>query len=165
MSDSCNCPPQAGASTCESRAVSGGAPCPTNQQAGKPVETLTLKALLALPLTQLKPVEYRFCRASDCPTVYFSADSLQLFQETDLREQVYQKHPADPKVFVCYCFGHTLGSIREEIERTGRSTVIEQVNGGIQAGLCACDIRNPQGSCCLGNVRAIVRQLEGERRE
>ena len=34
--------------------------------------------------------------------------------------------------------------------------MIAAVEAGIRAGKCACDIRNPQGSCCLGNVRAVV---------
>lgn len=137
--------------------------CPTNGQVGAVVNTLTLKALLARPLTVLREGEYRFCRAPDCPTVYYSADGAQRFAEPDLRERVYQKHPAEPDVLVCYCFGHTLGGIRAEIERGGRSTVVAQIEAGIQAGQCACDIRNPQGTCCLGNARALVRRLEAAR--
>ena len=136
--------------------------CPTNQQVGKRVDSITLKALLALPLTQLPSAEFRFCRAPDCPTVYYSTDGSHLFAEAELRERVYQKHPQDDQVFVCYCFRHTIGSIRSEIERTHTSSVIDSINAGIQAGKCACDLRNPQGSCCLGNVRMLVTQLEAE---
>lgn len=137
-------------------------PCPMNQKVGQPVDTLTLKALLAVPLTQLSAAEYRFCKAADCPAVYYSADGQQLFGEADLRERVYQKHHADDTVLVCYCFRHTLGSIRVELIQTGASTVIDNITAGIQANQCACDIRNPQGDCCLGNVRQIVRQIKAE---
>jgi hypothetical protein len=122
--------------------------CPTCQKAGKPVETLTLKALLAVSLTELRDVEYHFCPTSDCSTVYFSADGSKYFGEAQLRERVYQKHPDDPNVFVCYCFRHTIESIKQEPK-----AVVAAVTQGIKAGLCACDIRNPQGTCCLGNVR------------
>jgi hypothetical protein len=124
------------------------------------VDSLTLKALLAVPLTEVRDIPYGFCRAPDCPTVYFSADGAQLIAEPELRERVYQKHPADDGTQVCYCFQHTVGSIQAEIERTGASTVVAQINAGIEAGKCACDIRNPQGTCCLGNVRVLVRRLE-----
>jgi hypothetical protein len=134
--------------------------CPTNGQIGKIIDSLTLKALLARPLTEIRDINYRFCPAPDCPTVYYSADGVQLFAEPDLREYVYQKHAAEDAVPVCYCFQHTVGSIRAEIERTGSSTVVAQISAGIQAGQCACDIRNPQGTCCLGNVRTLVQQLE-----
>lgn len=136
--------------------------CPGNQKVGKPVDTLTLKALLAVPLTQVRTTGYCFCPDPVCPTVYYSIDEPQQFTETDLREKVYQKHPADDDVFVCYCFRHTIQSIRAELLQTGRSTVVTAITAGIRAGQCACDIRNPQGTCCLGNVRRLVRQLEIE---
>jgi hypothetical protein len=136
--------------------------CPTNGKVGKAVDTLILKALLARPLTELAANDYRFCRAPDCPTVYYSADGLQTFAENDLRERVFQKHPDDDDAPVCYCFGHTVGSIRAELRETGHSTVAARIDDAIRTGLCACDIRNPQGDCCLGNVRALVRRLETE---
>lgn len=162
MNTTCNCPPQAGAATCNNT-PNNEARCPTNQQIGKVVDSITLKSLLALPLDVLRPTEYRFCRTPDCPTVYYSADGSQVFQEKDLREKVYQKHQQDVASFICYCFQHTVGSIRAEIKQTGTSTVAEQINSGIHAGLCACDIRNPQGSCCLGNVRQVIRAVEKEK--
>ncbi len=61
---------------------------PTNGQPGRRVNALTLKAMLATPLTELRPVKYYFAR--------------------------------------------------------------------VQAGQCACELRNPQGSCCPGNVRALA---------
>jgi hypothetical protein len=77
-------------------------------------------------------------------------------------EQVYQKHLHEDEIFGCYCFRHTIGSIRSELIATGTSTVVDYINKGIQAGKCACDIRNPQGSCCLGNVRAVIKRLQIE---
>ena len=50
---------------------------------------------------------------------------------------------------ICYCFQHTVGSIRKELEQTGVSTVILD-QWLIELRHCACDIRNPQGDCCLG---------------
>jgi hypothetical protein len=130
--------------------------CPTNQKAGKAVDSLILKAMLDVSLTHVTSPAYYFCRDSSCPTVYYSADGSQCFSETDLREKVFQKHVTEDDVLVCYCFQHTVGSIRKEIEQTGVSTVVDSITAAIQDGQCACDIRNPQGDCCLGNVRALV---------
>ena len=164
MSNTTDRPAQVEAANCCS--TSGNVPrCPTNQQIGKVIDTITLKSLLALPLDVLRATEYRFCRSPDCPTVYYSIDGFQVFQEVDLRENVYQKHSQDITSIICYCFQHTIGSIAAEIEQTGASTVIGQINQGIQAGLCACDIRNPQGSCCLGNVGQVVRAIEKEKQQ
>jgi hypothetical protein len=157
MSESCECSPDAGDNLHRAPAAVA---CPVNQQVGQRIDTLTFKALLALPLTELKSAAYRFCGAPDCPVVYYSGDGTQLFGEDQLRETVYQKHPGDDEAPVCYCFGHTRGSIRAELVLTGESTVVEQIEAGIRAGQCACDIRNPQGNCCLGNVRALVAQIK-----
>src|SRR5574341_662191 len=162
MSDECCSVPEAGSSTCGAQAprvTAVNEACPTNGKVGKLIDTLTLKAMLARPLTELRPVEYRFCRDADCPTVYYSVDGLQTFTEADLRERVYQKHPQDEDVFICYCFRHKVGDVVSDASAVGSATVVEEINAGIQAGQCACDVRNPQGSCCLGNVRALVKTL------
>ena len=113
---------------CTPTADTARAVCPTNQQVGPAVDSLTLKALLAIPLTALSPTQdYRFCAAPDCPTVYYRVDGQQVFHEADLRERVYQKHRQDDEVLVCYCFRHTIKDIRAEIERTGQSTVVERI--------------------------------------
>jgi len=134
--------------------------CPACGERGKAVDIQTVKAMLALSLEVLHPADYRFCRTEECPVVYFSTDGLRVFREEDLRERVHQKHPDDEAVFVCYCFRHTPGSIRAELDTQGISTVVERISAGVQAGQCACEIRNPQGSCCLGNVRAVVKRLQ-----
>ena len=165
MSEKCECPAEGGAATCEVTVSAAGVSCPTCQRPGKAVDSGTLKALLARPLTEVRAVDYRFCRTPECPTVYYSVDGDQRFSEDDLRERVYQKHLHDKRVFVCYCFRHTSHSIRQEFVATGASTVVRAITAGIQAGQCACDIRNPQGSCCLGNVRALVERITALRQE
>ncbi len=134
--------------------------CPQCGHKGRKVDTATVKALLAVSLRQVRDVAYLFCRNPVCEVVYFSEDGLQTFSTAQVRERVYQKETLADDVFVCYCFRHTRGEIREELERSGTTTVIDDVNAGIKAGQCACDWRNPQGSCCLGNVRALVQELE-----
>lgn len=164
MGEQCMCPVEAGAATCELVISSPSGVCPDCEQKGKVVGLNTLKALLAVPLTELKATEYAFCRTPDCPTVYYSLDGQQRYEEDTLRERVHQKHLTSDDVFVCYCFRHSPGSVRAELASTGRSSVVASVAAGIQAGQCACDVRNPQGSCCLGNVRAAVQRLETESR-
>jgi hypothetical protein len=118
--------------------------------------------MLAVPLTELRAVEYRFCRTPDCPTVYYSVDGEQHFSEDALRERVHQKHPAADDVLVCYCFRHSPSTIRAELAETGHSSAVERITAGTETDQCACDIRNPQGSCCLGNVRAVIQRIEAQ---
>ena len=136
--------------------------CPTNQKVGNKIDTITLKALLALPLTQVVDNEYRFCPDPTCSTVYYRQDGQQIFTEADLREKVYQKHPHDDENLICYCFQITVGEMRAERTQPGATRVVEKIKAGIQAGQCACDIRNPQGDCCLGNVIHVLKQFQTE---
>jgi hypothetical protein len=163
MTDSCGCSPEAGSATCdELRVLSREATaCPTNGRIGKAIDTQTVKSMLALPLTELHSGQYYFCKESGCPTVYYNMDG-QTFIESNLRERVYQKNPADDTVKVCYCFQHTPESIREELDLSGKTTVVASITDGIQLEQCACHIRNPQGSCCLGNVNVLVKRIEKE---
>jgi len=136
--------------------------CPACGHKGKAVDGATVKAMLAVSLLAVQDTPYLFCREARCPVVYFSTDGTQTFTTEQLRERVFQKEPDADDVFVCYCFRHTPGSIREEMTETGQSTVVDVINTAIQAGQCACDLRNPQGACCLGNVSAVVKRLQQE---
>jgi hypothetical protein len=136
--------------------------CPQCGSKGKRVDSATLKTMLSVSLLEVRDTQYWFCRDADCSVVYFRADGPQIFTIEQIRERVFQKEPNADDVLVCYCFRHTPGIIRDEIQTTGSSTVVEEINAGIQAGKCACDWRNPQGSCCLGNVKEVVKRLTTE---
>jgi hypothetical protein len=137
-----------------------GSLCPQCGHKGRAIDTQTVKAMLAVSLHEVRPVAYYFCPTEKCVVVYFAEDGDQSFGEDALRERVYQKHPHEDDVLICYCFRHTPGSIREEWRQTGQSTVIETVTVGTQTGQCACDLRNPQATCCLGNLRRFVQQMK-----
>ncbi|MEZ4666467.1 MAG: hypothetical protein R3E39_00870 [Anaerolineae bacterium] len=133
--------------------------CPLTGTKGKKVDGATVKSMLSISLRTVQDVQYYFCRYSDCNVVYFSDDGQQLFYVNDIRELVYQKEPDNPDVPICYCFRHTPKDVRHELETTGKADIIADIEAGIQAGQCACDWRNPQGDCCLGNVRQLIKHL------
>lgn len=129
--------------------------CPQCGQAGRPVSTLTLKHQVKSDfLTAINGRAFRFCGTRDCPVVYFAAEGTPLTTR-DVRRHVTQKDPQHAPV--CYCFGFTPAMIAEEIQFGGKSTVVERIAAEMKADFCACEIRNPQGSCCLGNVKAAVK--------
>ena len=163
MADECCSIPAAGCATCELpapavvRPSSPVADCPECGQKGKPVQGQTVKALLSVTLRQVRPADYLFCRTQTCPVVYFSPDGGQTFTVEQVRERVYQKEPDADNVFVCYCFRRTVGDVRDAAPEA-RAALVDDINTGISAEQCACDLRNPQGSCCLGNVRVLAAQ-------
>lgn len=165
MTDSCCCPPEAGNAVCELPAHNFHRPtratnaCPVCGEKGKPVQGQTVKALLLVSLREVQDVDHLFCKTQTCPVMYFSPDGEQTFTVEQVRERVYQKEPASDDVFVCYCFRHTVGELRASSPES-RMAIVDDINTGINAGQCACDLRNPQGSCCLGNVRGLIKRLE-----
>ncbi len=133
--------------------------CPVCDARGKPVPGQTIKALLAVTLRHVGSGDYLFCRTPTCPVVYFSSDGDQTFTAGQVRERVYQKEPEADDVLICYCFQHRLGDVRNGTAEAQKA-IVDNINAGIQVGQCACDLRNPQGSCCLGNVQALLKRLE-----
>ena len=133
--------------------------CPECGRSGKSVQEQTVKSLLSISLRHVGDTEYLFCRTQTCPVVYFSDDGDQAFTMEQVGERVYQKEPEAENVFICYCFGHTVGQLRTASSKA-RIAILDNISTGINAGQCACDLRNPQGSCCLGNVRNLIMQLE-----
>ncbi len=142
--------------------MSESATCPRCAAKGRAVQPVTLESLLVdTARARLSASsEFRFCKTPDCDVVYFSADGGTLFTTSDLAVTVFQKSE-DPSRYVCYCFEHTVESIENEVHRTGTSRVPDQIADLCKQGLDRCEETNPQGSCCLGNVRRVVKEAGG----
>ena len=125
--------------------------CPKCGKRGIAVAIETLKALLTVSLRQLEEtLIYRFCASGTCDVVYFGSDG-SIFTKEALAVKVYQKEVNNPDVLVCYCFQHRMRDFAEQAD-----ALLKDIQAGIEAGQCACELRNPQGNCCLGNVRALI---------
>lgn len=171
MTDTCCCPPEAGKDVCElpaqnfqpdalyPRPPRAAHACPVCGEIGKRVQGQTVKALLSVSLREVQDVDYLFCKTQICPVVYFSPEGGQAFTVEQVRERVYQKEPDREDVFICYCFRHTVGELRTASPES-HMAIVDNINTGINAGQCVCDLRNPQGSCCLGNVRELIKCVE-----
>ena len=154
MSDCCSIKPSAVAAKL---ATGTKANCPRCGQPGQSVPLQTLKH--QVKPEHLETVEagvFNFCRTATCEVVYFNAGSVVL-TKADVRQRIGLKETADP-VPLCYCFGFTKAMVVEEIRATGKCTIPQRITVEIKAGHCACEIRNPQGSCCLGNVNVAVKK-------
>lgn len=132
--------------------------CPVSGTPGRPVELQTVKALLTTwALARVTRSVHRFCPDPTCPVVYFTAAG-DTYVTADLRVPVWQKEPPGGRM-LCYCFGENEAGICNEIRETGTSQVTERVRAHVEAGRCACEVRNPRGACCLGDVTAAVRRI------
>jgi hypothetical protein len=151
---------------CSVDAKTGAAPlvmvCPVNGARSKQVDMLTVKSLVRrLPLG-MRDTQYYFCDSSECEVVYFPLDTqAPLFRRGDLMVRVGAKETEEP-IPVCYCFGFTRSDIENEVAETGRSTIAEQIKTEVQAGNCACKMKNPSGKCCLGDVTRTAKDGQNQ---
>jgi hypothetical protein len=153
---------------CAANLKTGPAPavmaCPVSGARSKRVDLLTVRSLVRqLPLG-MPNTEYYFCEAADCDVVYFPFDAqAPLFRRADLLVRVGSKETDDP-IAVCYCFGFTREDIQKEITESADSTVANRISAEVKAGNCACEVKNPSGKCCLGDVTRIVKDKLARRR-
>ncbi len=135
--------------------------CSTCRIEGRPVERQTVfHHVKHEHLDRVNGEAHRFCAEPHCPVVYYGDEGTR-FTVHDLRELVTTKTQGDKRP-ICYCFGFTEGDARKETERTGQSTIPATVSGLIKVGMCACEVRNPAGVCCLGEVNRTVNRLLAE---
>jgi hypothetical protein len=100
--------------------------------------------------------QYYFCEETACDLVYFPSNpEAPMFHRGDLLVRVGVKEKQDP-IPVCYCFGVALREIADEVQRTGKSTIAERIKAEVKADRCACELKNPSGKCCLGNVSRAI---------
>ena len=102
----------------------------------------TRRSLLA------SPDGFSFCRTPDCSVVYFNNDTDEYLEKGDVKIRVGIKETEDP-VPLCYCFGWTQKKIDDEIARTGKSLVVEDIMNKMKTTGCNCERNNPSGGCCL----------------
>lgn len=143
---------------CPEPEVHARASCPSCSARATPVEVSTLKALLTPPaLAQLQLGSFHFCASPGCDTVYFS-DAGQLFRTSDVRVAVWQKQRPGART-LCYCFGENETDMQQEVNEQGLTSAIARVRRHIADRRCACEVRNPRGVCCLGDLTSAVKRL------
>ncbi|MBT5230273.1 MAG: copper chaperone Copz family protein [Methylococcales bacterium] len=84
---------------------------------------------------------YYFCSDPNCEVVYFGQDN-SIITQADLLTTVGIKHPQD-NAALCYCFDISYKEAR--LNKHLKHFVQEKTKNK----LCACDVRNPSGKCCL----------------
>ncbi len=145
----------------EDRTAATSATCVRCGGVGRSVERKTvLHHVRHELLDRVNGEGYRFCSDSSCSIVYYG-DRGTRFTTNDLRELVTVKANGDERP-ICYCFGFTEGDARREIARQGSTAIPVRITQLTKAEVCACEVRNPAGVCCLGQVNQVVKRLSEE---
>ena len=128
----------------------------------KKVERITVEHILkGESHDQIKDTQYYFCETPSCDVVYFSNEAEQYFTKREVRVRVGIKETQDP-ITICYCFDFTEEMLRDELLTKGRATIPDIIAAEIKAGHCACDVKNPSGRCCLGEVNKAVKRVQAQ---
>lgn len=132
--------------------------CPGCGRKGRPVGLATVQAILKPEVAaRSSDGAHRFCPNPDCDHLYF--DGEWVARSSDARVRVGLKEKSDP-VPLCYCFGFARADVRAELRATGKCSIPERITAEVKAGNCACETKNPAGSCCLGDVRKAVKDAQ-----
>lgn len=101
---------------------------------------------------------FRFCPAQSCEVVYSRRATNTRVNKHELDVEVFQKS-ANRDRLVCYCFDYSV----RDVEADGPAA-IDDIEVKCREGLDRCEELNPQGRCCLGNVRQVANKAgEGMR--
>lgn len=152
--------------------------CPKCGKKGKPVKPVTLRALLKNEYAAEVPVldesncesgcmpskgntGWRFCDSSECDVVYFGEQNGVTFTKEQLTVSVGVKEKVGERP-LCYCFGHSVATIKEELRMKGHSDALEDIRRKMKDPGCSCEVTNPSGSCCLGTVAKGIETAKAE---
>lgn len=104
--------------------------------------------------------DYHFCDARGCDVVYFATDG-RTITKSQLKVEVGIKEATGDRP-LCYCFGHSVASIKAELLTLGKATAVEDVRTKMADPGCSCPTTNPSGACCLGTVAKGVETAKAE---
>lgn len=139
------------------RTSSAAARCPVTGTRGRPIPEETVLAMASgMGLEDLRGRRWHYCADLGCDTVYFD-DERRTIEKSQVNVRIGEKETDAPHT-VCYCFNHTVEEIEQDIARDGRTEIPGSIKAKVQAGECSCEVMNPKGTCCLGDVATEVKR-------
>jgi len=134
--------------------------CPGCGERGRAVAATTIESLVRDDDKRtFSGASAQFCRTPGCEVVYFDERG-GVVSKSGVRVPVFQKE-TDAQRMVCYCFKHAVSDVLAAARPDGSNAVVDEITKACRQGLDRCDENNPQGRCCLGNVRGLMR-TEGD---
>jgi hypothetical protein len=117
---------------------------------------VTLDALL-LDGAPRRDESYRFCASVGCDVAWFGETTGHPIPMSACRVRIGQKETAADRP-LCYCFGYAQADVARDVAVRGTSTIPDVIAEHCRNGRDRCPETNPQGACCLGNVRAAMKR-------
>ncbi len=147
------------ANNCCTPQPKGKVACPECGEKAKGILGKTLQHLLTQEAKQKISCfdGFYYCKTPTCKVVYFRGN--ELLTQKDMSVVVGLKEGAKPAT-VCYCFEWTKEKIKAELETTSKTTALGDIKSKMENPGCSCEILNPSGGCCLGDVSKAIKELE-----
>ena len=142
-------------------ALDTGPVCRVCGNPGSPVMAITVTSLVRDKRRSrfVSPEGFSFCHTPDCAVVYFNNDTDEYIEKGDVKVRVGIKETEDP-VPLCYCFGWTKKKITDDIRRTGKCLVVEDIINKMKTTGCDCERNNPSSGCCLKDVKNYIDKVQ-----
>ncbi|MFC9539978.1 (2Fe-2S)-binding protein [Lysinibacillus sp. NPDC056959] len=133
--------------------------CPSCKNKAKNIQLITIKSMLKPSVLEfINAMEnHYFCSTKDCHVVYFDTRNKE-YTLSAIKISVHQKDDS-LSTPVCYCFDWTKEKIKHNVENKLTPNPLEHIRENIKENRCGCEVNNPQGSCCLGNVTKYIKGL------
>jgi len=132
---------------------------PSCKNKAKNIQLMTINSMLKPSvLESINAMEkYHFRSTKNCKVVYFDTSNKE-YTLSDIKISVHQKDDS-LSTPVCYCFNWTKEKIKQNVENKLTPNPLEHIRENIKENRCGCEVNNPQGSCCLGNVKKFIKNL------
>jgi copper chaperone CopZ len=137
--------------------------CPSCGKKGRVVMPITIESLVTRAAQdRLAGLSgFRFCAEPECEVAYYNLATGKQIASDEVRVTIGQK-VREPERTICYCFEHTAAEIEAEVVASGSPEVLNSIVANCKQGLDRCKETNPQGACCLGNVRHVMKNARAK---
>lgn len=134
-------------------------PCPVCGRPSRSVSPLTLQNHVPKVFRDVLGGVAAYCLNGACRVVYFNPQGFTVSVGQTTRPVTLKEKGGH--VPVCYCFGFTRGDVAKGLSCGAESGISARIREGIKEGRCDCERQNPQGTCCLANVDAVIAEIRG----
>ena len=147
---------------CCSPQPKGKMKCPNCGEKAKAVLAKTLNSLLKDKVELSCKDGFYYCKTPSCKNIYFRNE--EVLKQEDISVVVGLKEGSSPDT-VCYCFKWTKEKIKIEIQENAETLALEDIKSKMKNISCNCELLNPSGGCCLGDITNVIIEIKDSLKE
>ena len=126
--------------------------CPQCRQKGHKVENDTMIHHVK-DISKMGDGGYSYCSNPQCDVVYFRNE--ETFTTRMINKEIGFKYSASEQATVCFCYNYPKSELYDD-------TLIDKINIRIDNYGNRCDIRNPNGKCCIKEIKKMQKEKKEE---